>query len=138
MQRARSRRPLATIGAAFSIFVLAGCAGTDEGTVCPPIGYFSTLHVTFEGQTPDEVKLCADDVCAPSDEAAAEGMIVTPPTVAGATWTFTGQFAPDLTILALAADGTVLADGGIDPEWVRTGGSAECGGPAEASVTVRT
>ena len=40
----------------------------------------------------------------------------------------------DVTVLG--PDGAVLAELTADPEWERVGGSAECGGPMAATVTV--
>ena len=37
-----------------------------------------------------------------------------------------------VTVRALAADGTVLIEGEFALEWVRVGGSEQCGGPEEA------
>lgn len=43
-----------------------------------------------------------------------------------------------VTVRALAADGTVVSDTEVTPEWVRVGGSEQCSGPGEATVTVRS
>lgn len=55
----------------------------------------------------------------------------------GDTWTFSVDGLPEtFTVRSLAADGTVLSDTEVTPEWVRVGGSAQCGGSGEATVTV--
>ena len=111
-----------------------GCAVTE--TACPAIGYFSTLKVVIEGGTAHDVLVCDGDVCAPSEKASAEGYVITG-AGNGEVWTFTGQFPQDFTLRVMDGDGTILTDAAVTPDWVRTGGSEACGGPAEATVTVR-
>jgi hypothetical protein len=41
-----------------------------------------------------------------------------------------------VAVTVLGPDGAVLAAVDGAPDWVRVGGSAECGGPHEATVTV--
>ena len=41
-----------------------------------------------------------------------------------------------VAVAVLGPDGAVLAELTADLEWARVGGSAECGGPHEATVTV--
>ena len=44
---------------------------------------------------------------------------------------------PDsVEVTVLDAQGTVLTEAETEPEWRRVGGTAECGGPAEATVVV--
>lgn len=53
----------------------------------------------------------------------------------GDNWTFSIDSLPDtFTVRTLAADGTVLSDTEVTPGWERVGGSAQCGGPGEATV----
>ena len=42
----------------------------------------------------------------------------------------------EVDIAVLGPDGAVLAETTAAPEWVRVGGSEECGGPMEGTVTV--
>ncbi|KRF09091.1 hypothetical protein ASH00_05390 [Arthrobacter sp. Soil782] len=44
----------------------------------------------------------------------------------------------EITVRALDADGDVLAEEVFAPEWVRVGGSEQCGGPAEAGPVTLT
>ena len=45
--------------------------------------------------------------------------------------------SPDTVVVTvLGADGGTLAEVEADLDWVRVGGSEECGGPGEASVVV--
>ncbi|MDR7081160.1 hypothetical protein J2X01_000429 [Arthrobacter ginsengisoli] len=50
------------------------------------------------------------------------------------TWkvSFLMQSPKHVTVRALAADGTVLAEREVDLGWTRVGGSEQCGGPATA------
>lgn len=41
-----------------------------------------------------------------------------------------------VTVRTLASDGTALSNTKVTPEWVRVGGSEQCGGPGETTVTV--
>ena len=43
-----------------------------------------------------------------------------------------------VTVRALAADGTVLVEGEFTLDWVRVGGSEQCGGPEEAGPVTLT
>lgn len=129
------RAAVATVGAAFTALLVAGCSAPD--VACPAIAYFSTLEITVTGEVPDILELCADDVCAPSREASDVGFIVTPPAVSGQQWTFTGTFSNDLTARAYDSEGVVIADVEIAPDWQRTGGSEQCGGPMLAEVGIR-
>jgi len=52
------------------------------------------------------------------------------------TWRFTlvNMGSPDhVTAKALSATGEILAETEADLDWKRAGGSAQCGGPSEAS-----
>lgn len=42
-----------------------------------------------------------------------------------------------VTVLVLGPGGEVRSDTEVTPEWERVGGDERCGGPAEATVTVR-
>jgi hypothetical protein len=41
---------------------------------------------------------------------------------------------PVIGYRVIGADGAVIAEGAVEVEWVRVGGSAQCGGPREAKV----
>lgn len=46
--------------------------------------------------------------------------------------------APDLiTLRVLDGGGAVLTAAEVDLDWIRVGGTVECGGPHEAQVTIR-
>ena len=123
---------------------------------CPAIGYVSSLTVNIEGNVSavTEVRVCDATGCsqpAPRPgtpmpmksvvpEFSPEPPSPSPPVSYapfygnqedGDTWAFTMSFGtPDhVTVRALAADGTVLAEQEHDLVWTRVGGTEQCGGP---------
>ncbi|QHK21593.1 hypothetical protein GU243_19960 [Pseudarthrobacter psychrotolerans] len=136
---------------------VAGCS-----TACPAIGWVNSVTVELAGDLSrvDSVQLCADGACSelrPEPGTAAPRIVVTTPLDASApftpeaqptmapfyasrvdadTWRFTvvNMSSPDhVTAKALSATGEVLAVKEADLDWNRVGGSAQCGGPGEAS-----
>ncbi len=126
----------------------ASCAGPPVEIACPAIAYASTLFIDFEGDASDVeiVYACADGEC-PSGlvlgedpEFASDGRVVAATSLSSrqGVWAanlfFPGSGA--IGIRAVDANGTTLVDTTVSPDWVRTGGSEQCGGPHEATVTV--
>jgi hypothetical protein len=106
---------------------------------CPAIGWMNTLTIELDGDAAavDRVQLCTDDGCAPADDVSMTGPLglISVTDHDGDTWTFSVDGLPAIfTVRTLAADGTVLSDTEVTPEWERVGGSAQCGGPGEATV----
>lgn len=118
---------------------LTGCAPF----ACPAIGWSNTLTVQLVGDTSavDQVQRCTDAGCAPAADVDPSGPLgwITVESNDGDSWTFSvGMTSMEqVTVRTLAADGTVLSDTEATPEWVRVGGSAQCGGPSEATVAVQ-
>jgi len=107
----------------------------------------------------DAVQRCAEDACSELRQGpgtAVRRIVVTMPLDARAsptpeaqptmapfyaewidadTWRFTvNMSSPDhVTARALSSTGEVIAEKDADLDWKRVGGSAQCGGPAEAS-----
>lgn len=135
MSRARARiAPLvALVGAAL---LLPSCASED--IVCPAVGYFQTLTVELEGGVAavDDVKICVDDRCSPSTTPPDDLPVVTGGMTTAGEWVFTGLFPEDFTVRLFDSGGAAIADQAVDPDWVLTGGSPECGGPTAATVVV--
>jgi hypothetical protein len=139
------------------------------GTVCPAIGYVSTISVHVKGDTEavNEVQLCTDEGCsAPGPTAAPAPSVavsdhyvplpdggfspvpepsIPPPTYPtapfisskeedGGKWTFFPSGArnstPDrVSLRALAADRTVLAEQENDLVWTKDDPTNPCGSP---------
>jgi hypothetical protein len=140
---------------------VAGCS-----TACPAIGWANAITVELTGDLSrvETVQLCADGACselgpraAPSAPRSIAPTLVNPsapvtpaaqPTTApfyaeridADTWRFTvSMSSPDhVTAKALSAIGEVLAEKEAALDWKRVGGSAQCGGPAEASPVLLT
>ena len=145
---------------AFGIPV-AGCS-----TACPAIGWVNSVTVELAGDVSrvDAVQLCAEDACSelrPEPGTAVPRIVVTTPLDARAsptpeaqptmapfyaeridadTWRFTvNMSSPDhVTAKALSSTGEVIAEKDADLDWKRVGGSAQCGGPVEASPVLLT
>lgn len=135
----RRRAGIVAVAGLVTVMCLTGCAPF----ACSAIGWSNTLTVQLEGDTTavDQVQLCTDDGCAPAEDADLSGPLgfVSVEAQDGDSWTFSVGMdrLERFTVRALAADGTVLSDTEVAPEWVRVGGSAQCGGPGEATVAVR-
>ena len=120
---------------------LTGC--TPLPSACPAVGWSNALTVELEGDTSgvSEVQLCTDDGCAPAENIDPTGPLgqISVAGRTGDTWSFsTGMTNLDaLTVRTIAADGAVISETEVTPEWVRVGGSEQCGGPGEATVTVQ-
>lgn len=104
---------------------LAAC---DTGpTVCPAVGWTNGLTVRLaEDWPPGEGRAVRVD--------GVEG--VTPVTGRDTAVVFPMATPDSVEVAVLAPDGAVLAQVDAAPDWVRVGGSEECGGPHAATVTV--
>ncbi|UZX02259.1 hypothetical protein F8G81_06230 [Arthrobacter sp. CDRTa11] len=119
---------------------------------CPAIGYVSSITVNIEGNAAavDRVSVCGKTGCsqpeptaapAPSKTVVTEFAPAPQPTVSLApfyshredkdTWVFTlnSGTPPEVTVKAIAADGTVIAEKDQGLVWTRVGGTEQCGGP---------
>lgn len=151
-----------------AVLILAVCIPVAScSTACPAIGWVNSITVELAGDVSrvDTVQLCADGACSelrPESGTAAPRIVVTTPLDASApptpeaqptmapfyaervdadTWRFTvvNMSSPDrVTAKALSATGAVLAVKEADLDWKWVGGSAQCGGPAEASPVLLT
>ena len=122
-----------------ALLAVAGC-GAGAGGVCSAIGYASTLVVQLDDGWPDEpgrsVRVDCSGPCPDpfaTGEPDDERTVQLTGTSATVVW---ADGMDDVVVTVLGADGAPLAsvDAGLD--WVRVGGSAECGGPLQATVTV--
>ena len=123
-----------------AVAVLAGCV--PFGVACPAVGWSNSLIVKLDGDTEpvDRVQICTNDGCAPAADADLTGPLglIAAEQRDDTTWRLRLEMmAPDrIAVRALDAGGTVLAEAEVSPEWVRGGGDARCGGPAEAEVAL--
>jgi hypothetical protein len=121
---------------------VGGCAagGADGGeTACTAIGWSDLLRVEVRGDAArvEAVRYCDTDGCWPDPSASPGSGPLGDVTRSGDTWNLTIFGAPEsVTLQLVAGDGTVLREVERDPGWVRVGGTEECGGPHEATVTV--
>lgn len=122
-----------------STLLMAGCSTVV--TACPAIGYSSTLSIQLTGDSSQvsEIVICGGSECV-GEEALQESMRSGYAVQAQSNqdiWTATLFFPEEpLTVIATDSTGGVLFETQIQPEWVRTGGSEECGGPMSAKVAV--
>jgi len=140
------RRPSTGPGArhAAAALLLAGTAvaGCDTVTACPAIGYDNTLTVALaEGWPPGTGRTVPVDCAGPCDvERLEDGTLAAeacaPLIGASASLPFTVTFPESVVVTVRDAAGTELARVATDPDWARVGGTEECGGPNEATVTV--
>jgi hypothetical protein len=133
-----------TVAAALTL--LAALTGCDTGPVhaCPAIGWTNQLVVELapdwrpvEGGT---VHLECPSACGVAlSSAGAVGPVdeVSAPLSGSAASLLLDMTAPDsVVVTVLGADGAALAELDADLDWTRVGGSAECGGPVRATLTV--
>ncbi|PJJ55384.1 hypothetical protein CLV54_3274 [Compostimonas suwonensis] len=135
----RQRAGLLAVAGLVTVMGVTGCVPF----ACPAIGWTNALTVQLDGDTTavDQVQLCTEAGCAPVGDENVTGPLglVTVEAQNGNAWTFSVDGLPDtFTVRMLTADGAVLSDTEVTPEWDRVGGSEQCGGPSEATVTVRS
>ena len=109
-------------------------------TACPAIAWGSSLRIELADGWPaaDAVRIQCPSPCGlPVDpvEGAPDEVVVQ---LTGTTaFVSSPMGAPEtITVSVLGADGSVLTEVRLDLDWVRVGGTEECGGPLEATATV--
>ena len=122
------------------VLAVLASAGCGPVTACPAIGYSRTLLVELGAGWPDEpgrsVRVDCQGPCPDPLATGGRDDVRTAEltgTSARIDW-FEGT--GDVVVTVLAPDGTELASVDTAPEYERVGGTAECGGPMEATVTV--
>lgn len=106
-------------------------------TACPAIGWSNVLVIEVGSGRPEAhaVRVDCSSPCglllsSPADEPDT----TTVPLARGAATVSFVMAAPDsVTVAVLDAAGAVLTRAAVAPDWVRVGGSAECGGPHEGT-----
>ena len=131
-------RRLVVLSAALMVSaVVSGCSVSD---VCPTIGWDNTVTVELEGTTSNvsSVELCVDGEC--SGPAPTQ---LSPDASVGIdehSWEISTIMATpeNVTIRALSPSKEVLAERDVTLNWVRVGGTEQCGGPAETDPITLT
>ena len=150
----KSGRGILGVLAALAVAVVPSAGCTINA--CPAIGYIRTLTVNIEGNVAavSDVTVCNETGCsqpeptvaspAPLKSVVTEFSPEPQPTVTYPpfhsrredqdTWVFTVSYGDPakVTVRALAADGTVLANQEHDLVWTSVGGTEQCGGPVTA------
>ncbi len=132
-----------TLAWATAVLALAGC---DDGVpqACPAVAWGNALTVELaDDRLPGEgtsVQVSCPGPCRPGAlEGAPSGPVregVAPLVGDRATVSFVLETPDEVAVAVLGPDGAVLAELTAVPQCVRVGGSAGCGGPHEATVTV--
>ncbi len=111
--------------AAAALLALTSCGG--DRAVCPAVGWSNGLTVELtEDWPPGEGRTVRVGV--------AEAVAPLTGRTASVSFPMTTPDTVDVTVLG--GDGAALAEVDADLDWVRVGGSEECGGPHRATATV--
>ena len=143
------RRPPAAPGRRVTAaLVLVGAALTGCGvvgpTACPAVGWSNVLTVTLADGWPTgtgrTVQLVCSEPCGVSsfDGRGQDREVDMPISGTSTSFGVVMTIPESVVVTVLDASGAELARVEAEPEWVRVGGTEECGGPHEATVTVPT
>jgi hypothetical protein len=108
---------------------------------CPAVGYSSSLVVELAPDWPagqaQSVTIECDEPCAvpPMDGGEAAGTPTAVLADGAALFDWFGD-QPSVVVTVLDGDGAELTSLQTELDWVRVGGTEECGGPLDATVTV--
>ena len=128
-------RTLVGVGA---VLALTSCDGLARA--CPAIAWSNLVTVesaeSWPGGEGRSVRLDCGTPCDPP-VSSGDPSAATAPVEGSVAQVVVGMVVPEtVDVTVLGPDGAVLAELTADPEWERVGGSAECGGPMAATVTV--
>lgn len=122
-----------------AVALATGC-NAGPSTACPAIGWGSRLVVELGDGWPGAgaVRLECPSWCGLAVDPVDDGPDAVTVQLTGSTAYVPFMMAApeDVIVTVLAADGTVLSTAEVELDWVRVGGSAECGGPTEATVEI--
>ena len=143
MTAARPARPPRLRAAAALLLAGAGVAGCDAAAIgCPEIGWSNVLTVNLAAdwpvQTGRTVHVTCSEPCGGSSlDDGGQGAELSSPLTGTSTSFRVPMTSPEsVAVTVLDARGTPLARVDAEPDWVRVGGTEECGGPSEATVVV--
>ncbi|MFF2832818.1 hypothetical protein ACFVSK_13725 [Cellulosimicrobium cellulans] len=131
---------IAVIAGALVLVVVLVSRFSSGPRACPAVGYANLLEVVLTGDTGDVAHLQVHEgdehaVWQPSPATGPDAAEPSVPPRDGDTWTFTLFYPPDqVGLRALDEAGEVLAQTEKNVDWVRVGGSEECGGPMEGRI----
>ncbi|MGU3646224.1 hypothetical protein ACLBXX_14750 [Microbacterium sp. C23T] len=134
-----SVRALTILGCA-TLLTLTGCVPAPFA--CPAIGWTNSLTVELAGDTSSvaTMQLCTKDGCAPGPNLDSSNPLSLIALVDrdGDAWVFSTDMLAleEITVQTLAADGSVLWETRVSPDWERVGGTEQCGGPSIAIVSL--
>jgi hypothetical protein len=128
---------------------LAGCVGF--GTVCTTVGYLSVARISLSDPRTDiSLELCDGQDCepgAPLQPGGVEPAETSPPPVTVDTGVLSlsgdslngwrAEFVGGQSVVGYRlwdASGEIVSEGSVDVDWVRVGGTTQCGGPREAVI----
>ncbi|GAA4159512.1 hypothetical protein GCM10022286_14040 [Gryllotalpicola daejeonensis] len=135
----RIRRLAVPAAVVLIVGTLAGCAAWRP-TMCSAVGWTNQVRVHVVGDTAqvDDVTFCAGTDCTPPPPPTPAPNTTYLTTRDGDEWTLiTDMQTPNTGHLAAYDEtGARLIDQQVALRWVRVGGSAECGGPERADVTL--
>ncbi|MGY1804122.1 hypothetical protein ACI78T_12675 [Blastococcus sp. SYSU D00922] len=119
---------------------LGACQAGAE-TVCSAVGWSNGLTVELAEGWPEvadgALGLDCSSPCGLQVRQGDEPDGLTVPLTGTVTVAQLGMTTPDsVTVTVLGADGVELAVHEADPDWIRVGGTEECGGPHAATVVV--
>jgi hypothetical protein len=135
------RRATASVAGVAGVLLLAtaACGSEVSGTLCPAIGWSNSLTVRLAADWPSGpdrlAAVTCQEACGPGGlhgEPGSRELVA--PVVGTAEFALLGQ--PASVVVTVREAGTPVAEVDADLDWRRIGGSAECGGPGAATVTV--
>ena len=126
--------------AALAAVVLAALWGVGPVRDCPAVGWSDQLTVELADGWPaaSAVRVECASWCGLTVESVPGGpdTVTVPLTGATAVVLLTMATPESVAVTVLGPDDGVLGAADVDLDWRRVGGTAECGGPHEATATV--
>jgi hypothetical protein len=118
----------------------AACGDDGADTVCPAIGWLDALTVRLADHWPPDdqrsLLVTCPEPCGPPGLDGRPGSRRLAAPVPGSVASLTTSARPDSVVVSVLEDGAVVIEREFGLDWRRVGGSAECGGPGAATVTV--
>jgi hypothetical protein len=130
---------LAALGCA--VLLEASLAACTTPRACTAVGWLNQVrvHVTGETAAVERVTFCDGATCVPPPPPTPAPDRLDTTTREGDVWTINIDMSTPRTghLGAYDAAGTLLVDQRVALAWKRVAGTAECGGPERAEVTLR-